>query len=228
MFQSKPSDKIPAYFRQEDFSLADFDVICSQTVDLSEYPFAAAVERNVLIYDGDSLRAALAENEAALKAEIARALKDGPGVLAIKKGYPDTSVIDRSTALFREIVAEEQAQGSGEGDHFGSNERIWNAIQKVCLRAPELFIEYYGNTLVALVCEAWLGPGYQISAQMNTVKPGNKAQSSHRDYHLGFQSPEVVAQFPAHAQVMSQYLTLQGAMVMSVNFCKKGRCALSF
>lgn len=82
----------------------------------------------------------------------------------------------------------------------------------MCLRDPELFIDYYGNAMVAVVCEAWLGTGYQISAQMNTVKPGNKAQTAHRDYHLGFQSTEVVGQFPAHAQVMSQYLTLQGAI----------------
>jgi ectoine hydroxylase-related dioxygenase (phytanoyl-CoA dioxygenase family) len=47
---------------------------------------------------------------------------------------------------------------------------------------------------------------------MNNVKPGNKAQSVHRDYHLGFQSPETIAHFPAHAQAMSQYLTLQGAI----------------
>jgi ectoine hydroxylase-related dioxygenase (phytanoyl-CoA dioxygenase family) len=47
---------------------------------------------------------------------------------------------------------------------------------------------------------------------MNDVKPGSKAQSMHRDYHLGFQSAETVARFPAHIQTSSQYLTLQGAI----------------
>ncbi len=130
----------------------------------------------------------------------------------IKGAYEDTAVIDEMTAVFQKIVAQEKA-GKGEGgDHFGQNERIWNSIQKACVLAPELFIDYYGNPLLALVCRAWLGPYYQITAQMNSVKPGNKAQSSHRDYHLGFQSRETTAQFPAHVQVMSQYLTLQGAI----------------
>ena len=66
--------------------------------------------------------------------------------------------------------------------------------------------------LLAIACEAWLGPNYQITAQMNNVKPGSSAQSVHRDYHLGFQSSETIKQYPAHAQVMSQYLTLQGAI----------------
>ena len=47
---------------------------------------------------------------------------------------------------------------------------------------------------------------------MNNVKPDSKAQSAHRDYHLGFQSPQTINQYPAHAQMMSQYLTLQGAI----------------
>jgi ectoine hydroxylase-related dioxygenase (phytanoyl-CoA dioxygenase family) len=63
-----------------------------------------------------------------------------------------------------------------------------------------------------MACEAWLGPSYQITAQMNNVKPGSSSQAVHRDYHLGFQASEVVARFPAHAQAMSQYLTLQGAI----------------
>lgn len=44
----------------------------------------------------------------------------------------------------------------------------------------------------ALVSEAWLGPGYQITAQTNIVKPGGKAQQPHRDYRtsrLGLASP---------------------------------------
>lgn len=154
-------------------------------------------------------------DEAALKAELCRCLKDGPGVFAVSGAYPDTSVIDATTTVFERIVADEKASGQGQGDHFGSNERIWNSIQKACLYAPELFIDYYGNSILALACEAWLGPHYQITAQLNNVKPGSAAQSAHRDFHLGFQSQDTIARFPAHAQVMSQYLTLQGAIVHS-------------
>lgn len=205
---------LPPYFDEQAFDIAAFDAICAQATQLDDYPLATAVVQNILVYDGNAIRQLLGDldREAALKAELCRALKDGPGVFAVTAGYANTAVIDRSTALFREIVAEEQAAGQGRGDHFGKNERIWNSIQKVCERDPELFIDYYSNPVLAIACEAWLGPYYQITAQMNNVKPGSKAQLAHRDYHLGFQSPETIARFPAHAQVMSQYLTLQGAI----------------
>ncbi len=202
------------FFSEADIELEDFRQLCSQQTALADYPHALAVEQNILIYGGTALRALLAHGDIknALKRELARALNDGPGVLVIKAAYDDLSVIDRTTTLFREIVAAERAGGVGKGDHFGRNERIWNSTQKACVLAPDLFIDYYGNPIMALVCEAWLGPCYRMTAQMNNVKPGNKAQSVHRDYHLGFQSAKTTARFPAHAQVMSQYLTLQGAV----------------
>ena len=205
---------LPQYFGVDDISLAGFEAICQQTADLSAYPQATVVEQNVVIYSGAELRQGLVEevNEVAIQAELIRCLKDGPGVLAIKGAFADTAVVDEMTAVFQKIIVQEKAANGEGGDHFGQNERIWNSIQKACVLAPEIFIDYYGNPLLALVCRAWLGPYYQITAQMNSVKPGNKAQASHRDYHLGFQSRETTAQFPAHVQVMSQYLTLQGAI----------------
>lgn len=205
---------LPPYFSQTDINVEDFHRLCSQVTNLDEYPLAKSVVQKILIYDGDTLRQQLddGDKEMALKAELCRAFKDGPGVFVIKGAYADTKIIDDSTTQFREIVAKEKASGEGQGDHFGKNERIWNAIQKACIADPALFIDYYSNPLLAIACEAWLGPYYQISAQMNNVKPGSSAQSVHRDYHLGFQSQDTVKRFPAHAQVMSQYLTLQGAI----------------
>ena len=52
---------------------------------------------------------------------------------------------------------------------------------KLCLRDPEMFAAYYGNELIALVSEAWLGPAYQITSQVNCVNPGGAAQTAHRD-----------------------------------------------
>jgi hypothetical protein len=51
-------------------------------------------------------------------------------------------------------VAEEKAKGQGQGDHFGKNERIWNAIEKVCLKDPNLFIDYYTNSILAIASES--------------------------------------------------------------------------
>ena len=103
----------------------------------------------------------------------------------------------------------------GGGDHFakpGANDRIWNALEKLCLRDPAVFATYYGNAVVALVSEAWLGPSYQITSQLNVVNPGGAAQVAHRDYHLGFQSAGAIGRFPVHVQRLSPMLTLQGAI----------------
>ncbi|MGB1253789.1 MAG: phytanoyl-CoA dioxygenase family protein [Candidatus Promineifilaceae bacterium] len=204
--------------------LKEFDALCKQTTHLSDYPCAMAVEKNIVIYDGDAMRDMLADpaQEAVLRAELTRCLNTGPGVFAVSKMYADTNIIEKSTDVFRAIVSAEKAASAGKGDHFGNNERIWNSLQKACVYDPDLFIDYYSNPILAIACQAWLGPNYQMSAQMNNVKPGNAAQSAHRDYHLGFQSRATIAQYPAHAQTMSQYLTLQGAVVHGDTPLEKG------
>ena len=89
---------------------------------------------------------------------------------------------------------------------------MWNALEKLCLRDPAVFAAYYGNPVIALVSEAWLGPAYQITSQLNVVNPGGAAQVAHRDYHLGFQSAEAIERFPVHVHRLSPMLTLQGAV----------------
>ncbi|RYJ00832.1 MAG: phytanoyl-CoA dioxygenase, partial [Actinomycetales bacterium] len=90
--------------------------------------------------------------------------------------------------------------------------RIWNALEKLAVADPQTFVDYYANDLFALVSTAWLGPGYQVTSQVNVVRPGGQAQDPHRDYHLGFLSDEVVARYPAHVHLLSPVLTLQGAV----------------
>jgi ectoine hydroxylase-related dioxygenase (phytanoyl-CoA dioxygenase family) len=63
--------------------------------------------------------------------------------------------------------------------------------------------------------EAWLGPCYQMTAQVNVVRPGGAAQQAHRDYHLGFQTVEQAQRYPAQVHAMSPFLTLQGAVAHS-------------
>ena len=202
------------FFTEENIDIQLFDRICSQKTDRLNYPLAKAMNQNVLIYNGLNLRTIINNpiKRKQIKAELAYCLKDGPGIFVIENAYSNLKIIEQCTQLFFDIIAEEKAVGHGQGDHFGTNERIWNSFQKVCLKNPSLFIDYYGNPLLAIACEAWLGPFYQMTAQVNNVKPGGKAQSPHRDYHLGFQSSTTVSQFPAHAQKMSQFLTLQGAI----------------
>jgi len=141
-------------------------------------------------------------------------LGSGPGVLVLQGAFADATVVDAVTAQFQALVEEGRAHGSG-ADHFakpGANDRVWNALEKLCLRAPALFARYYGNDMLALVCTAWLGPAYQVTSQVNCVNPGGAAQMAHRDYHLGFCTPEGAAQYPAPVHRLSPLLTLQGAV----------------
>lgn len=197
--------------------LEDFRAEVEKTTQLGDYPHAASVEKNVLIYDGASvLKAALSEERRrAVLAEICEAFATGPGVVVLTRAFEDTAVIDAASGIFDEIINEQHRTNTGGGDHFakpGANDRIWNSLEKHCLKDPENFAAYYGNALIALVSEAWLGPGYQMTAQVNRVNPGGAAQSAHRDYHLGFQTSAVIEQFPAHVHRLSPVLTLQGAV----------------
>ena len=63
-----------------------------------------------------------------------------------------------------------------------------------------------------MAAEAWLGPAYQMTAQVNRVNPGGAAQNPHRDYHLGLMTAAQAAAFPTHTHSLSPFLTLQGAV----------------
>jgi ectoine hydroxylase-related dioxygenase (phytanoyl-CoA dioxygenase family) len=106
------------------------------------------------------------EGRREVQAELARALADGPGVLVFAGAFPDPGVVDRATAVFEAMIAEQKATGVVGGDHFatpGANDRVWGALDKLAVRDPEAFAAYYGNDLVALASEAWLGRGYQVT-----------------------------------------------------------------
>ena len=150
----------------------------------------------------------------ALQAELIQALADGPGVVVFENAF-SPAVVDRATEAFFAIIEAQRAAGSAAGDHFGkpgANDRIWNAAQKLALHAPEVFADYYTNDALAVVCQAWLGPRYQVTSQVNVVNPGGTQQVPHRDYHLGFVPDEHLAQYPAHVHRTSPVLTLQGAV----------------
>ncbi len=150
-----------------------------------------------------------------MEAELARALLDGPGIVVLAGAFDDPWVIDQATRQFEAIISAQRAAGGAAGDHFaaaGQNDRIWNALEKLALRAPAVFADYYANHLLAAVCRAWLGPGYQVTSTINVVNPGGAAQSAHRDYHLGFAAELQAARYPAHVHRLSPMLTLQGAV----------------
>ncbi|MGR7027426.1 phytanoyl-CoA dioxygenase family protein [Geodermatophilus sp. URMC 62] len=206
----------PGWFTADDCRLADFRAVVETTTDLAAYPHADEVREGVLVY-GSRLRDAVAgpDGRREVQAELARALADGPGIVVVAGAFPDAGVVDRATAVFEALIAEQKAAGVAGGDHFarpGANDRVWGALDKFAVRDPEAFADYYANDVLALVSEAWLGRGYQVTSQVNVVNPGGQAQVAHRDYHLGFMSEEQALAYPAHVHRLSPVMTLQGAV----------------
>ncbi|WP_029112774.1 phytanoyl-CoA dioxygenase family protein [Mycobacterium sp. URHB0044] len=198
-----------AWIEERDCNLNDFHALVSQHTDLADYPLAVDVRRDVLVYSAETVATA---DRCRLQAELIRALADGPGVVVFEGAF-DADVVDAASEAFTAII--EAQRGVTAGDHFGkagANDRIWNAAQKLALHAPAVFADYYAADALALVSQAWLGPRYQVTSQVNVVNPGGAAQVPHRDYHLGFVAADQLTAFPAHVHRMSAMLTLQGAV----------------
>lgn len=189
----------------------DLHAVVAPGTDPADFP-RASLASGVTVYDADRL---LADERREVQAELVRSLLDGPGIVVLRGAFPDAGVLDRTTEAFFALIDAQRAAGNAVGDHFaapGSNDRIWNALEKLAVAEPDVFAAYYANDALALVCEAWLGPGYQVTSQVNVVNPGGKAQVPHRDYHLGFQDAAGAARYPAHIHALTPALTLQGAI----------------
>lgn len=212
------SSSAPAtgWLTREDCRLHDLLEVLADETRLEDYPHASGVELEVLVYEAATLRHTVTDPAARrdVQAELARALSEGPGIFVLAGAF-EVGVVDRTTAAFERMIADQRAQGVAAGDHFarpGANDRVWNALEKLAVTDPEAFVDYYANDLLALAATAWLGAGYQVTSQVNVVNPGGEGQTVHRDYHLGFQSDEVCAGYPAHVHALSQTLTLQSAV----------------
>lgn len=203
-----------------DCDLEAFKRHVAQETNAADYPHATEIANKIPVYDGDAMQRAMADPEQArvVMAEWNRAFLSGPGIIAIRKGYDDLAIVDAVTEQLNAIIKEEEAGTTGKGDHFaaaGANSRIWNAHEKLCIKAPEIYARYNANELTRRISESWLGSGYQITFQANVVRPGGKAQTAHRDYHMGFQDVETLRGYPASQHALSAALTLQGAVAHS-------------
>lgn len=203
-----------AWIDPADCDLAEFHAEVSRGTDAADYPLADDVRSGVLVYSATTVENGAGADRRALQAELNRALAEGPGVVVFEGAFAH-DVVDRATGAFTELIAHQHAAGGASGDHFGvagANDRIWNAAQKLALHAPEVFAGYYAADALALVSQAWLGPRYQVTSQVNVVNPGGAAQVPHRDYHLGFVDEDQLTAYPALVHALSPALTLQGAV----------------
>ncbi|MEM6889037.1 MAG: phytanoyl-CoA dioxygenase family protein [Pseudomonadota bacterium] len=210
---AKPS----GFYSADACSLSDFKDLLARQTTPKHVPLATSIDKNIPVYDMTVLRPMLEAQggRAQLMAEWARAFQYGAGVIVLQHAYEATDAIDAASNVFKGIIAAEKEQAGGGADHFaaaGNNDRIWNSLQKLCLTAPETHVDYFANPAIDAACESWLGPNYQMTAQVNLVRPGGQAQQAHRDYHLGFQTADTAGQYPTHVHDLSPLMTLQGGI----------------
>ncbi len=205
-----------SWYTKQSASLPEFlESLKGETLK-ADVPSASEIEKNIPVYQADHLHElfASADGRKTVLAELGQVLLQGAGTFVIRKAFQDMAVLDAASEIFNQIIAREKLSGSG-GDHFakaGANDRIWNSMQKLCEENPLIFASYFGNDMIALGCEAWLGPNYKMASQVNLVRPGGAAQEAHRDYHLGFLPSEQAAKYPPHLHHMSAALTLQAGI----------------
>ncbi|WP_395689978.1 phytanoyl-CoA dioxygenase family protein [Aestuariivirga sp.] len=207
----------PVWLTAADCRIDDFRALVEQVTSPSDCPLAERIERNVPVYDARKVEHAAQSPDESMKfmAEWHRVFLDGPGIVVFRGAIRDRALLDAVSSILRQIIAEERAASGGKGDHFakaGSNARVWNSHEKLCMRAPELFARYAANDVIDLVSRSWLGPLYQITCQVNLVYPGGRAQVPHRDYHMGFQQEHQLRDYPATVHRLSAALTLQGGI----------------
>ncbi|MCY6379748.1 phytanoyl-CoA dioxygenase family protein [Hoeflea prorocentri] len=211
------SDQYPVWLNADMFGIEEFKAQQQRQTTKDDCPLATDIHANVPIYDG----AALSDPQLpeatwrSIMAEWNRVMRSGAGIIAIKGAIGDIEMLDKVTDVLNRIIRQEEAAGDGPSDHFaelGANSRLWNSHEKLCQEATELFIRYNANEVLHRASEAWLGYGYQITAQTNIVRPGGKAQTAHRDFHMGIQPEEILERYPADQHQVAAHLTLQGAV----------------
>ena len=205
------------FFSDESCNIKNFEEIIKQKIDANLLSHFSEIKNNIPIYNMKNLKENLHDKNKrfSLLSEWAYIFSQSSGVLVLENTYDDCSSIDEATKIYEKIIIEEKEKNIGGSDHYakpGANDRIWNSLQKLCEKNPLVFAKYFGNEIISAVCESYLGPAYQMTAQVNLVHPGGEAQKPHRDYHLGFQSKQALMNFPSHAHNISNYLTLQGAI----------------
>jgi ectoine hydroxylase-related dioxygenase (phytanoyl-CoA dioxygenase family) len=205
------------YYQSEQCDLTEFHEKINQELAPESLVHVTEIQKNIPIYDISNLKSLFRNNELRreITAEWAWVLRESSGIIVLRNAYADISPIDEASGLYEDIITDEKLKSGGGGDHFaaaGANDRIWNSLQKLCERSPDVFLRYFANEAIQAACEAWLGPNYQMTAQVNLVHPGGDAQQAHRDYHLGFQTAEVSSMYPSHVHELSPALTLQGAI----------------
>src|SRR6266702_2305456 len=136
------------WYRENDCSLSDFVTALNAGGERAQR-YAAKSVQGIPVYECPDLEKVVSSDGEAtqLLSEWAGVLRDGAGVFVLKRAFTDTGCVDEATAVFESIIEAEKKSGS-KADHFataGANDRIWNAQEKLCVTAPEVFTRYFSN-----------------------------------------------------------------------------------
>ena len=189
-----------------DCRLDEFAALRRLHTDPGDYPFAAGVDRDVLIYDGEQLRREVIDDPArgrALQAEWVAAMLDGPGMVVFKRAFEDHH---RRRPGDRRVRRDDRRRSGPRAvppattsRKPGANDRVWNALEKLALRAPGgVRRRTTPTTSSRWSAKAWLGPATRSPRRSTSSTRVARRRIPHRDYHLGFLTDEVAEQYPAH------------------------------
>ena len=206
---SPPRD--PDWLTEDDCGLDDFRRLVEQHTDPADYPHADARRAGRA---GLRQRRGCAPRRRPTDGARCRPSWSGRCRRPRHRGRstarsPTSAVVDRATGGFEELIARAARRRAAprattspsRAPTTGSGTR-WRSSP--CAH-PEVFADYYANDMHRRWSrQAWLGPGYQVTSQVNVVNPGGAAQSVHRDYHLGFlHARRRPRAYPAHVHRLS-------------------------
>ncbi|KAL2825359.1 hypothetical protein BDW59DRAFT_172436 [Aspergillus cavernicola] len=198
------------YYLDQPPLIEDLKRVCNRSVSKETYLLASEIQKNIPIYDlskyaGQHTDKTLVEN---LQDEWSHILSQGPGAIVLKKTYAIDNLeqtVGGANVICHQIIDDESHR----------NLKAYDVFTKLAKRTLQVFVNYYSNPWLALVDEALLGPGYSFNATLNIVPPGGRAQPAHRNFHMGFFSPDKCVKFLRLLQIANHTLTLQGAVAHS-------------
>ncbi len=138
------------WLTEDGCDLEAFRALVERSVNPADYPFASAVVLNALVYDGAGVReaGALARDPRGDDGGMGRGDDRRTGPPRLSRRFPRPRADRRANAQFWAMIDEQHKSNSARGDHFakpGANDRVWNALEKLCLADPAAFVAYYGN-----------------------------------------------------------------------------------
>ncbi len=133
------------WLTEDHCDLEEFRTSVARRSAREEFPLAADFQRDVPVYDCRTRIRDLGSDTdylAAVQAEWAAVWLNGPGIVVLKKGQPDTGLVDETSEVFRALIAEQKAAGQAAGDHFAKPARCWIFLEP---RPSERWLRLFGD-----------------------------------------------------------------------------------